>query len=144
MEWLHGVLDYGIIGILCAMSIAAVAVAMERWLVYRAIDIGKYRDKKALELELTDKLHIIATIGSNAPYIGLLGTVLGIMLTFSSMGKQGFMDTGSIMSGLALALKATAVGLLVAIPSVVLYNTLLRRVKVLLMQWEIGHGRERI
>ncbi|MDH4163584.1 MAG: TonB-system energizer ExbB [Nitrospirota bacterium] len=144
MEWLQGALDYGIIGILVAMSIAAVAVAVERWLVYRAIDIRKYTDKKALELELTNKLHVIATIGSNAPYVGLLGTVLGIMLTFSAMGKQGFMDTGSIMSGLALALKATAVGLLVAIPSVVLYNTLLRRAKVLMMQWEISHGREGI
>ncbi len=144
MDWLQGVLDYGIIGILCAMSVVAVAVAVERWLVFRRVDIGTFGDKKVLELELTEKLHIIATIGSNAPYVGLLGTVLGIMLTFASLGKQGFMDTGSIMSGLALALKATAVGLLVAIPSVVLYNTLLRRVKVLLMQWEIAHGREGI
>lgn len=144
MDWLQGVLDYGIIGILCAMSVVAVAVAVERWLVFRRIDIGTFGHKKVLELELTEKLHIIATIGSNAPYVGLLGTVLGIMLTFASLGKQGFMDTGSIMSGLALALKATAVGLLVAIPSVVLYNTLLRRVKVLLMQWEIAHGREGI
>lgn len=54
------------------------------------------------------------------------------------------MDTGKIMIGLALALKATAVGLLVAIPSVALYNLLLRRVKVLIMQWEITNGRERV
>jgi len=52
------------------------------------------------------------------------------------------MDTGKIMSGLALALKATAVGLLVAIPSVSLYNFLLRKIKVLLMSWEIVHGRK--
>jgi biopolymer transport protein ExbB len=74
--------------------------------------------------------------------VGLLGTVLGIMLTFYTMGKEGFMDTSKIMVGLALALKATAVGLLVAIPSVVLYNLLLRRVKVLMMWWEIKNGRE--
>jgi biopolymer transport protein ExbB len=48
------------------------------------------------------------------------------------------------MVGLALALKATAVGLLVAIPSVALYNLLLRKVKVLLMEWEIRNGRKRI
>ncbi|OQX18316.1 MAG: TonB-system energizer ExbB, partial [Desulfobacteraceae bacterium IS3] len=99
---------------------------------------------KSLELELTKKIHIIATIGSNAPYIGLLGTVLGIMLTFYTMGKEGFMDTGKIMIGLSLALKATAVGLLVAIPSIVLYNFLLRKAKVLMMQWEIHHGRKRV
>jgi biopolymer transport protein ExbB len=58
------------------------------------------------------------------------------------MGKEGFMDTGKIMAGLALALKATAVGLVVAIPSVVLYNLLLRRAKVLMMKWEIINGRK--
>ena len=66
------------------------------------------------------------------------------MLTFYTMGKEGFMDTGKIMVGLSLALKATAVGLLVAIPTIVLYNLLLRKAKVLMMQWEIQHGRERV
>jgi biopolymer transport protein ExbB len=144
MDWLKHAIDYGIIGLLAGMSVVAVALAVERHLVFKRTDIAAFGDKKSLELELTKKLHVIATIGSNAPYIGLLGTVLGIMLTFYSMGNQGFMDSGSIMSGLALALKATAVGLLVAIPSTALYNFLLRRVKVLIMQWEIANGRERI
>ena len=61
-------------------------------------------------------------------------------MTFYSMGMDGFMDTGKIMVGLALALKATAAGLVVAIPSIVVYNLLLRRVKVLLMRWEIENG----
>lgn len=144
MEWLKHAIDYGVLGILVCMSVIAVMVAIERHLVFKQIKIENFPDEKSLELELTNKLHIIATIGSNAPYIGLLGTVLGIMLTFYNMGNQGFMDSGGIMTGLALALKATAVGLLVAIPSVVLYNFLLRRAKVLLMQWEIANGRERI
>ncbi len=70
---------------------------------------------------------MIATIGSNAPYVGLLGTVLGIMLIFYNMGQEGMVDSAKIMTGLALTLKATAPGLLVAIPAVVLYNLLLRR-----------------
>jgi biopolymer transport protein ExbB len=144
MEWLKVVVDYGVIGGLVVMSIIAVAIAVERHLVYKNIKLEEFSDKKELELALTRKVHIIATVGSNAPYIGLLGTVLGIMLTFYTMGKEGFMDTGKIMVGLALALKATAVGLIVAIPSVVLYNFLLRRVKVLIMQWEIKSGRERV
>ena len=144
MEWLSSAIDYGVIGFLIVMSIMAVAVSIERHLIYRRISLADYADKKSLELELTKKLHIIATIGSNAPYIGLLGTVLGIMLTFYTMGREGFMDTGKIMVGLALALKATAVGLLAAIPSVALYNLLLRKVKVLIMQWEIRHGRQRV
>ena len=144
MEWLRAAVDYGIIGFLTVMSIIAVGIAIERHLVYKHIRIDDFPDKKSLELNLTSKLHIIATIGSNAPYIGLLGTVLGIMLTFYTMGKEGFMDTNKIMVGLALALKATAVGLLVAIPSVTFYNFLLRKAKVLMMQWEMKNGRERI
>jgi biopolymer transport protein ExbB len=144
MEWLKEAVDYGIIGLLIVLSFIAVAIAVERFLIYRNIRTEEFSDKKALELRLTEKLHIIATIGSNAPYIGLLGTVLGIMLTFYTMGKEGFMDTNKIMVGLALALKATAVGRLVEIPSVVLYNFLLRKAKVLITEWEIGNGRERI
>lgn len=142
MEWLRVVVDYGIIGILITMSIIAIGIAIERFYFFKNLKLDNFPDRKSLELEITKKIHLIATIGSNAPYIGLLGTVLGIMLTFYMIGKEGFMDTGKIMVGLALALKATAVGLLVAIPAVSLYNFLLRKVKVLLMSWEIEHGRK--
>jgi biopolymer transport protein ExbB len=144
LEYLSAIIDYGIIGLLIFMSIVTVAIAVERFITFSKIEPRHFPDKKTLEIELTKKLHIIATIGSNAPYIGLLGTVLGIMLTFYSIGREGFLDTGKIMIGLALALKATAVGLMVAIPSVVLYNLLLRKVKVIVMRWEITNGREGI
>jgi len=140
MDWLKISIDYGIIGLLIVMSFIAVSIAVERFLFYKKVNIDNYSDKRMLELELTDRIHLIATIGSNAPYIGLLGTVLGIMLTFYTMGQSGFMDTGKIMVGLALALKVTAVGLLVAIPSIVLYNLLLRKIKVMITAWEVRHG----
>ena len=92
-----------------------------------------------MEIAITRKLGVIASIGSNAPYIGLLGTVLGIMLTFYTIGIEGYVNATRIMVGLALALKATAVGLVVAIPSIVFYNTLLRRVKVILLEWDDRH-----
>jgi len=113
MEWIHSAIDYGIISVLLAMSVLAVAVSIERILCYRRTRCERYHDRKELELHLTRRLHVIATVGSNAPYVGLLGTVLGIMLTFASIGRQGLADPGQIMSGLALALKATAIGLLV-------------------------------
>jgi len=143
MDWLHTIIDYGVLGLLLTLSVIALALALERFLVYRAVRIENFDDRRELELHLTHKLHLIATIGANAPYIGLLGTVLGIMLTFYDIGTAGF-DTTKIMQGLALALKATALGLLVAIPAVTLYNLLLRRCKVLLMQWEIRDGRKGI
>lgn len=141
MEWLHYAVDYGIIGLLVVMSIIAFSIGIERYLVFKKVHIEDYQDRKSLELYLTQKLHIIAIVGSNAPYIGLLGTVFGIMLTFYTMGKSGYMDTGKIMISLALALKVTAVGLLVAIPAVAMYNLLLRKAKVLIMRWEIMDGR---
>ncbi len=144
MDWLKAVIDYGIIGLLIVMSMVALGIALERRSFYRKLDISRFGDKKELELALTRKLHIIATVGSNAPYIGLLGTVFGIMLTFSTMGEQGFMDASKIMVGLALALKATAIGLVVAIPAVTSYNFLVRQAKELILTWEIANGRERI
>ena len=144
MDWLKTLIDYGIIGVLIALSFVAVAIGIERYLLFKKLRIEDYQDRKNLELDLTKRLHLIASIGSNAPYIGLLGTVLGIMLTFYTMGTNGFMDTGQIMIGLALALKVTAVGLIVAIPSVTIYNLLLRKAKVAILEWEVLDGRDRV
>ena len=140
MEGVKEIVDYGVIGILLLMSVVSVGVALERWLFLRKVKPKEFRSRQELEIELTKGLHLIATVGANAPYVGLLGTVLGIMLTFYTIGSHGFVNTKEIMVGLALALKATAVGLLVAIPSVVLYNLLLRKVKVLIALWEAENG----
>ncbi len=141
MHLLKELVEYGIIGLLLLLSFFAIAIAIERWSFYRKVDVERFKTKQELEMELTKGLTFIASVASNAPYIGLLGTVLGIMLTFYTIGQEGFVDTRKVMVGLALALKATAVGLLVAIPSSVLYNLLLRRVKNLLLLWEIKNGR---
>jgi biopolymer transport protein ExbB len=140
MDWLKILIDYGVIGLLVFMSIVGLGLTIERFMVYRRVRVEDFQDRKRLELALTHKLHLIATIGSNAPYVGLLGTVMGIMLTFYTMGRDGMTDANKIMVGLALALKVTAGGLVVAIPAVVCYNLLLRRVKVLLIEWDIHHG----
>jgi biopolymer transport protein ExbB len=140
MEWLSAAIDYGIVGLLLLLSVVVVAVSLERMFFYRSVDPASYASIKVLELELTNRLVVIASVASNAPYIGLLGTVLGIMLTFYNMGLDASADASKIMAGLALALKATAIGLVVALVSVVAYNALLRRAKVLMLRWEIAHG----
>jgi biopolymer transport protein ExbB len=141
MHLLKELIDYGIIGLLLLLSFFAIAIAIERWSFYRKVEVERFKTKQELEMELTKGLTFIASVASNAPYIGLLGTVLGIMLTFYTIGQEGFVDTKKVMVGLALALKATAVGLLVAIPCSVLYNLLLRKVKNLLLLWEVKNGR---
>lgn len=142
MEWLKAAIDYGIIGFLILMSIVAVTIAIEKHLFYRKIALDAYTDRRILEIDLIKRVNIITTIGSNAPYIGLLGTVLGIMLTFYTMGNLGAMDPAKMMVGLALALKATAVGLLVAIPAVIFNNFLLGKARLLLIEWEMKNEKQ--
>ncbi len=133
MDSLKEVVDFGVIGLLCVLSLWSLATAIERWLFYRHVQLEKFDTVQQLEMALTKHLVVIGTVAANAPYIGLLGTVLGIMMTFHTMGTSTTMAVGTIMVGLSLALKATAVGLLVAIPCVVMNNILRRRVSELLM-----------
>ncbi|RDU64822.1 TonB-system energizer ExbB [Helicobacter sp. MIT 14-3879] len=130
-------LEYGILGILILLSIIVLALILERIYTFKKIDYLGYCDRKMLEIDLTKNLTLIATIGTNAPYIGLLGTIGGIMLTFIEIGNSNIINSQAIMTGLALALKATALGLIVAIPAIVGYNLLLRKSEVLLMKWDI-------
>jgi len=138
LEYAHMAVDYGIIGILVLMSIGSLTLFIERLMSYGSIRIEDYTNKEELELDLGDNVSTIATIGSNAPYVGLLGTVLGIMITFYSLGDVGAVDPKKIMTGLALALKATAMGLVVAIPAIIFYNILLRKMERILTMWEIN------
>lgn len=140
MDALKETVDYGVIGLLLVLSVWSVAVAVERWLFYRRLDVRQFPSLQELEIALTRRLVIIGTVAANAPYIGLLGTVLGIMLTFHTMGTSGTMAVSTIMIGLSLALKATAMGLLVAIPCVVMNNVLRRRVAELIAQYKVPHG----
>lgn len=140
MEWIRQFTDYGIIGFLLLMSVIALGIAIERKLYFRSIDPDDFQSLKSLELAMTKRLHVVATIGSNAPYIGLLGTVMGIMMTFSTIGEEGIADSGKIMTDLSMAMKTTAAGLFVAIPAVVIYNYLLRAVRERILEWEIRHG----
>lgn len=145
-SWLgmaHNAVDYGIIGVLVMMSIVSLWLFIERLMAYKAVRLEDYKTKEELELDLGDNVSTIATIGSNAPYVGLLGTVLGIMITFYSLGDVGAVDPKKIMTGLALALKATAMGLVVAIPSIVFYNILLRKMERILTLWDVNAHKNR-
>jgi biopolymer transport protein ExbB len=135
LEFLKANLDFGVIGLLGFMSFLTLAFTIERYVYFARVDLKSFGHADDLEIALTQHLTVIASVGANAPYVGLLGTVFGILITFYDMGQGGAIETSAIMVGLALALKATALGLLVAIPSVVFYNALLRRVDVLKARW---------
>lgn len=99
-------------------------------------DRGVDSSQKAMEgtataerLRMERGLAFIATVGSNAPFLGLFGTVLGIIKAFHDLAKDMASASGAVMAGISEALVSTAVGLMVAIPAVVLYNVLIRTVK---------------
>lgn len=138
MELIRDHLDHAVIGVLGFMSFVLIWLVIERWLFYRRLDLSGFAQPEDLQIAVTRNLTTISSIGVNAPYIGLLGTVFGIMVTFYDMGNSGDINTQTIMVGLALALKATALGLLVAIPAIGLYNALQRRAEELQLQWRAG------
>ena len=125
-------------GTLGLMSIVTLWLFIERMMFYKSVRIEDYKHRDNLELDLTDNIGIISAIGSNAPYVGLLGTVVGIMITFYSLGDIGTVDAKKIMMGLALALKATAAGLLVAMPAIIAYTIVLRKVERILTKFDVA------
>lgn len=91
--------------------------------------------RSRMKPELDANLSILATIGSNAPFVGLLGTVLGIIKAAHEMNATaGQSNPSAVMSGVFEALVATAVGLFVAIPAVVAFNLFERKVRTRMAQ----------
>lgn len=78
----------------------------------------------------------LATVGSTSPFIGLFGTVVGIMNSFAEIGAKGSANLATVAPGIAEALVATAAGLLAAIPAVIAYNYFSTRIRVLATDME--------
>ncbi|MCB1157434.1 MAG: MotA/TolQ/ExbB proton channel family protein [Leptospiraceae bacterium] len=95
---------------------------------------GKMIEEK---IYLEKRLPILATLGNNAPFIGLLGTVLGVIKAFASLGTLGNSGAEVVMKSISTALFATAAGLLIAIPVVMVNNYFTKKVKVIGQNLEI-------
>lgn len=80
--------------------------------------------------ELERGMNLLGTLGNNAPFVGLLGTVLGVIISFHALGEAGqnTQAMGGVMAGISEALVATGVGLFVALPAVVAYNAIQKRI----------------
>ena len=135
MEFLKEYIDYIIFATLGIMAFIACWCVIERVLFLRKVDINSYTSQTKLDNALSYNLTTLYIIYSNAPYVGLLGTVIGIMISFYDMSISATINVKSVVLGLSLALKATALGLLVAIPSLIAYNYLLRWVNLISSQY---------
>ncbi|MCU0661175.1 MAG: MotA/TolQ/ExbB proton channel family protein [Myxococcota bacterium] len=85
---------------------------------------------------LENMVPFLATTGSTAPFVGLFGTVIGIMISFMQIHAAGSAGMDVVAQGISEALIATAIGLLAAIPAVIAYNYFLRRIRVLSSEME--------
>jgi biopolymer transport protein ExbB len=111
----------------CLQAIGQGADGMER-------EMTASLDQERLVYERN--LIILGTLGNNAPFIGLFGTVLGIIKAFMDLSQDIGGGAAVVMAGISEALVATALGLLVAIPSVVAYNALKARVRAIMASAE--------
>jgi biopolymer transport protein ExbB/TolQ len=97
-------------------------------------------------MRLERRLIFLGTVGNNAPFIGLFGTVIGVVQAFEALGKEDAVSAAAtaaagmapqqVMAAIAEALVATAIGLLVAIPAVAMYNVFMRKSKSILANTE--------
>lgn len=143
MEFLKDYLDPMIFGILGFMSLLVIWFTIERAIFYVRLKLDRYEDIRELQEAVSKNLTLLYVIYSNAPYVGLLGTVIGIMVVFYEMSGQGNIDVKSITLGLSIALKATALGLVVAIPTLIIYNGFLRVADKKINRYKINNKKEK-
>ncbi len=118
-------------------------VAAENWndglpRLRAALMAHRLRERAAAERGLV----LLGTLGNNAPFVGLFGTVLGIIRAFRDLGTANSVGPSVVMTGISEALVATAVGILVAIPAVVAYNLCQRSIRV--MDYRLDEASEAI
>ncbi|MBF0312515.1 MAG: MotA/TolQ/ExbB proton channel family protein [Oligoflexia bacterium] len=85
---------------------------------------------------LKKRLWIVGTIGSTTPFVGLCGTVIGIMTSFKSIGESGKSGFGVVSAGISEALVATAAGILIAVAALIVYNYLQNKVNVVFVDFK--------
>ncbi len=96
----------------------------------KVFDVQESAEKR----ELDQGLSFLGTVGANAPFVGLTGTVIGILVAFDRFAASGGRGSTEVMLAISQALIATALGLMVAIPAVVFYNVLRNRSRRILEQ----------
>ena len=106
-------------------------------------DIEELMHTKRLEerVKLERYLGVLGTLGNIAPFIGLFGTVVGIIKAFRDLALAGGGGPSVVAKGIAEALVATAAGLVVAIPAVIIYNYFMRKVKTVSTEMEVASAR---
>lgn len=147
VEWLARIILF----LLVMLSVWSVAIIIERKKFFNQINVDEefnelktlikdtkpeFMEQKStrfffdLQMKCSKGLAVLGTLGSTTPFIGLLGTVFGIIVAFGEL-SSGNVGTNSVMFALAEALILTAVGLIVAIPAVISFNIYSKKLKTM-------------
>ena len=129
--------DVFLAGIVAAGASPATAVRMARAATPEKVTAAVERQRQQLNLKLRAHLWLLGTIGAIAPFIGLFGTVVGIMEAFHQMASTGQGGFSVVAAGISEALVTTAGGIAVAIEAVVLYNFLNTHVQKLALEFKL-------
>jgi biopolymer transport protein ExbB/TolQ len=132
--WLSRLILVGLL----ILSLWSWALIFERKKIYQNIGTSfKQLSRFQLKKQLEKSLLVLGTLGSTTPFVGLFGTILGIIVAFGEL-SQGNIDMLGIMMSLAEALILTAAGLFVAIPATVSFNIFSKKSKMLLEEYDEG------
>jgi biopolymer transport protein ExbB len=149
IERINRIADYGsgwVLWVLVIASVVALAIVVERLVLFLSSrdNVPRLRREVRALLERQDVAGArkrLGTLGSNAPFVGLLGTVIGVVRAFDELSAATGQVTAGLLSEIGEALIATAVGILVAIPAIAFFNLFQRAIKVRLGQSD-ALGRE--
>lgn len=136
---LKDLIEHGVMLILLSSLVTIIYLSIDRFSNFKFVagQLEKFVNKTELEIELNKKMTMIYSISSNAVYIGLLGTVLGVMITLSQIGVA---NQSGLIAALSLPLMSTAASLVVAIIGTFFFNALQNEIEVVCMKWDIAHG----
>lgn len=132
-------IEIGVGAILTLSLILILYFSFERYNSFKVLSsqLAKFKNKTELEMLLSEKMIVISTISSNALYVGLLGTTLGIILTLNAIDIA---DKKALIQSLSIPLLSTAASLVVAILGSFFYSILVNKIEFILKRWDIEHG----
>ncbi len=139
IENIKDIVEFGVLSVLAVALLVLIYLYINRKAAFRFAlsQLQRFDNKTELEIELHKKMSVIYSLASNAVYIGLLGTVIGIMITLQSID---FESKKEMIASLAIPLISTAASIIVAIIGNFIYNALAADIETILRYWDVKNG----
>jgi len=139
IEKIKDIVEFGVLSVLAVALLVLIYLYINRKAAFRFAlsQLQRFENKTELEIELNKKMSFIYSLASNAVYIGLLGTVIGIMITLQSID---FESKKEMIASLAIPLISTAASIIVAIIGNFIYNALAADIETILRYWDVKNG----